>query len=148
MTHSEAMQRLDVLVGRWQVAMHGAWFLPNPDIEDAGMAVVERWSDAFVTFRWRPDDGPDSCLPPRDVSQEDLARRLRVALEGISERRRLARPASPFLLDDRRAAPTPKTLVCMAVSAILPPLLPRPSVSPLRCVKGRCARLRKAAACP
>ena len=54
------MQRLDVLVGRWQVAMHGAWFLPNPDIEDAGMAVVEWWSDAFVTFRWRPDDGPDS----------------------------------------------------------------------------------------
>lgn len=64
MTHSEAMQRLDVLVGRWQVAMHGAWFLPNLDIEDAGMAVVERWSDAFVTFRWRPDDGPDSCDMP------------------------------------------------------------------------------------
>lgn len=52
---SEAMQRLDALVGRWRASMHQAWFLPEPDVENAGIVVVDWWSDAFVTFHWHAD---------------------------------------------------------------------------------------------
>ena len=52
---SEAMQRLDALVGRWRASMHEAWFLPEPDVENAGIVVVDWWSDAFVTFHWHAD---------------------------------------------------------------------------------------------
>ena len=49
---SEAMERLDVLVGSWRTTMRNAWFLEPPDREVPGSATVEWLSDAFVVFRW------------------------------------------------------------------------------------------------
>ena len=49
---SEAMERLDALVGSWQTTMRNAWFLDPPDQEVPGVATVEWLSDAFVVFRW------------------------------------------------------------------------------------------------
>ncbi len=49
---NEAMERLDVLVGSWQVTMQNAWFLEPADQGAAGSATVEWLGDAFVVFRW------------------------------------------------------------------------------------------------
>jgi hypothetical protein len=49
---SEAMERLDVLVGSWRTTLRNAWFLEPPDREVPGSATVEWLSDAFVVFRW------------------------------------------------------------------------------------------------
>ncbi len=49
---SEAMERLDVLVGSWRTTMRNAWFLEPPDREVPGSAAVEWLGDAFVVFRW------------------------------------------------------------------------------------------------
>lgn len=49
---SEAMERLDVLVGSWRTTLWNAWFLEPPDREVPGWATVEWLSDAFVVFRW------------------------------------------------------------------------------------------------
>lgn len=49
---SEAMERLDVLVGSWRVTMRNAWFLEPADREVAGTATGEWIGDAFVVFRW------------------------------------------------------------------------------------------------
>jgi hypothetical protein len=53
---SEAMQRLDVLVGSWQITMRNAWFLEPADREVPGSATVEWLADAFVVFRWTMKD--------------------------------------------------------------------------------------------
>lgn len=53
---SEAMGRLDVLVGAWRVTMKNAWFLEPPGVEVAGSATVEWLGDAFVVFRWTMGD--------------------------------------------------------------------------------------------
>jgi hypothetical protein len=49
---SEAMERLDVLVGSWRTTLRNAWFREPPDREVPGSATVEWLSDAFVVFRW------------------------------------------------------------------------------------------------
>lgn len=49
---SEAMERLDVLVGDWRTTLSNAWFLEPPDLEVPGTAHVEWLGDAFVVFRW------------------------------------------------------------------------------------------------
>jgi len=49
---SEAMERLDVLVGSWRVTLQNAWFLEPNDLKVPGEATVEWLSDAFVVFRW------------------------------------------------------------------------------------------------
>ena len=49
---SEAMRRLDVLVGSWQATLRNAWFLEPPDQEVPGSATGEWLGDAFVVFRW------------------------------------------------------------------------------------------------
>ncbi len=53
---SEAMQRLDVLVGSWQITMRNAWFLEPADREVPGSATAEWLADAFVVFRWTMKD--------------------------------------------------------------------------------------------
>ncbi len=52
---SAEMERLDTLVGNWQVAMHEAWFLDQPDVEDAGTATIEWLADSFLVFHWHSD---------------------------------------------------------------------------------------------
>ena len=54
---STEMDRLDVLVGDWHVAMREAWFLDQPDVDDAGTARTEWLGDAFLSFRWRAPVG-------------------------------------------------------------------------------------------
>lgn len=49
---SEAMEKLDVLVGTWRTTLRNAWFLDPADQEVPGTATVEWLSDAFVIFRW------------------------------------------------------------------------------------------------
>lgn len=49
---SEAMEKLDVLVGSWRTTLRNAWFLEPADLEVPGSATVEWLSDAFVVFRW------------------------------------------------------------------------------------------------
>jgi hypothetical protein len=49
---SEAMAKLDVLVGSWRATMRNAWFLEPADQEVPGTATVEWLGDAFVVFRW------------------------------------------------------------------------------------------------
>jgi hypothetical protein len=49
---NDAMERLDILVGSWQVTMRNAWFLEPADLEVPGTATVEWLGDAFVVFRW------------------------------------------------------------------------------------------------
>lgn len=49
---SEAMERLDVLVGSWRTTLRNAWFLEPAGQEVPGTATVEWLSDAFVVFRW------------------------------------------------------------------------------------------------
>lgn len=53
---SEAMERLDDLVGSWRVTMRNAWFLEPADLEVAGTATAEWLGDAFVVFRWTMSD--------------------------------------------------------------------------------------------
>ena len=52
MVRSEAMQRLDVLVGSWRTTLSNAWFLEPADREVPGSATGEWLADAFVVFRW------------------------------------------------------------------------------------------------
>lgn len=54
---STAMDLLNLLVGDWQVAMHEAWFLDQPDVDDAGTASIEWLGDAFLSFHWRAPVG-------------------------------------------------------------------------------------------
>lgn len=49
---SEAMARLDVLVGTWRTTLRNAWFLEPAGTEVPGTATGEWLSDAFVDFRW------------------------------------------------------------------------------------------------
>lgn len=49
---SEAMNRLDVLVGSWRTTMRDAWFLEPAGREVPGSATGEWLGDAFVVFRW------------------------------------------------------------------------------------------------
>ncbi len=49
---SEAMEKLDVLVGSWRTTLSDAWFLEPPDQEVPGSATVEWLHDALVVFRW------------------------------------------------------------------------------------------------
>jgi len=49
---SEAMDRLDVLVGSWRATLQNAWFLEPDDLKVPGQATAEWISDAFVVFRW------------------------------------------------------------------------------------------------
>jgi hypothetical protein len=49
---NEAMRRLDVLTGTWQVTMRNAWFLEPAGLEVPGTATGEWLADAFVVFRW------------------------------------------------------------------------------------------------
>jgi hypothetical protein len=49
---SEAMERLDVLVGSWSATLQNAWFLEPADLQVPGQATAEWLSDAFVVFRW------------------------------------------------------------------------------------------------
>ena len=53
---SEAMDRLDVLVGSWRAAMRNAWFLPPDQQAVAGIATVSWLHDAFVVLRWTTGD--------------------------------------------------------------------------------------------
>lgn len=57
---SEAMERLDVLVGSWRTTMRNAWFLEPVGREVAGSATGEWLGDAFVVFRstMQGDVGP------------------------------------------------------------------------------------------
>ena len=57
---SEAMERLDVLIGEWRTTLKDAWFLEPPDQHVPGTANVEWLGDAFVVFRWtmQGDVGP------------------------------------------------------------------------------------------
>ncbi|UDY34494.1 hypothetical protein [Dermatobacter hominis] len=48
---NEALQRLEPLLGRWALTLHGAWFLESPDAEVPGRATIEWLDDAFVTMR-------------------------------------------------------------------------------------------------
>ena len=47
---SDAMEKLDVLVGSWRATMKDAWFLPGREVP--GAATGEWLGDAFVVFRW------------------------------------------------------------------------------------------------
>lgn len=49
---SEAMRRLDSLIGSWRTSMRNAWFLESDQQPVSGSATVEWLGDAFVTFRW------------------------------------------------------------------------------------------------
>lgn len=49
---SDAMEKLNVLVGTWRTTLRNAWFLDPADQEVPGTATVEWLSDAFVIFRW------------------------------------------------------------------------------------------------
>lgn len=49
---SEAMTRLDVLVGPWRTTLRNAWFLEPAGREVPGTATGEWLGDAFVVFRW------------------------------------------------------------------------------------------------
>lgn len=49
---SDAMAKLDVLVGEWTTTLSNAWFLEPADLEVPGSASGEWLSDAFVVFRW------------------------------------------------------------------------------------------------
>jgi hypothetical protein len=49
---TEAMQRLDLLVGSWRTTMLNAWFLEPADLEVPGTATVDWLYEAFVVFRW------------------------------------------------------------------------------------------------
>src|SRR3954447_13484175 len=49
---SEAMERLDILVGSWSATLQNAWFLQPDDLKVPGQATAEWLSDAFVVFRW------------------------------------------------------------------------------------------------
>ncbi|WP_166847707.1 hypothetical protein [Isoptericola sp. BMS4] len=49
---SEAMRRLDVLTGDWDVTMRDAWFLGPEEQPVPGRAKIEWLADAFVVVRW------------------------------------------------------------------------------------------------
>src|SRR5690349_386045 len=46
-----ALQRLEGLIGDWQLSMANAWFLETPEIEDAGTATISWLGDAFLEVR-------------------------------------------------------------------------------------------------
>jgi hypothetical protein len=49
---SDAMQKLDALVGSWTTTLQNAWFLEPADRRVPGSASSEWLDDAFVVFRW------------------------------------------------------------------------------------------------
>ena len=54
---NDAMRRLDVLVGDWDVTMTNAWFLDSLDTEIKGSATFEWLADAFLVMRSTWADG-------------------------------------------------------------------------------------------
>ena len=48
---SEAMTRLEGLVGDWTLTMTGAWFLDSPEIRVQGDGTMAWLGDAFLEFR-------------------------------------------------------------------------------------------------
>ncbi len=54
---NDAMRRLEVLVGQWDVTMTHAWFLDSLDTEIKGSATFEWLADAFLVMRSRWADG-------------------------------------------------------------------------------------------
>jgi hypothetical protein len=50
---NEALERLDVLVGKWTLTMSDAWFLEPAGTEVHGSASVGCLGDAFVIVRSR-----------------------------------------------------------------------------------------------
>lgn len=71
---STAMDLLNLLVGDWQVAMHEAWFLDQPDVDDAGTASIEWLGDAFLSFHWRAPVGDTRLV----IGRSDAADRYQV----------------------------------------------------------------------
>ncbi|QWF79533.1 hypothetical protein [Amycolatopsis sp. CA-230715] len=55
---SEAMERLDALVGSWRTTLSDAWFLEPADQEVPGEATAEWLGDAFVVVRWTMEGEP------------------------------------------------------------------------------------------
>lgn len=53
---SEAMERLDALVGSWRTTLSDAWFLEPADQEVPGEATAEWLGDAFVVVRWTMEE--------------------------------------------------------------------------------------------
>jgi hypothetical protein len=54
---NDAMRRLDVLVGTWDLTMTHAWFLDSLDTEIHGWATFEWVGDAFLVMRSGFEDG-------------------------------------------------------------------------------------------
>ncbi len=48
---NEALEKLEVLVGEWDLTMTDAWFLESPDVKVKGKAKVEWLGNAFLHLR-------------------------------------------------------------------------------------------------
>ena len=59
---NDAMRRLEVLVGEWDVTMTHAWFLDSLETEIHGSASFEWLADAFLVMRSRFEDDSTSEL--------------------------------------------------------------------------------------
>jgi hypothetical protein len=46
-----ALQELEGLIGEWKLSMANAWFLENPESEEAGSATISWLGDAFLELR-------------------------------------------------------------------------------------------------
>jgi hypothetical protein len=70
-----ALKELEGLIGDWKLSMANAWFLANPDIEDAGSATVSWLGDAFLELRGTlgSDQGTWHWVIGRSDAREQLA---------------------------------------------------------------------------
>ena len=69
---NDAMQRLEGLVGEWDVTMTHAWFLDSLDTEIKGEATFEWLADAFLVMRsrWEDDSTQEFVFGRNDARDE------------------------------------------------------------------------------
>jgi hypothetical protein len=72
---NDAMRRLDVLAGTWDVTMTHAWFLDSLDTEIQGSATFVWLADAFLVMRsrWSDDSTWELALGRNDARDESVA---------------------------------------------------------------------------
>ena len=69
---NDAMQRLEGMVGEWDVTMTHAWFLDSLDTEIKGSATFEWLANAFLVMRsrWEDDSTQEFVFGRNDARDE------------------------------------------------------------------------------
>ena len=55
---NEALEKLEPLIGEWNLTLTNAWFLEDPEARNPGTASFEWLADAFIVMRWLVGDDP------------------------------------------------------------------------------------------